>query len=659
MTGTRALRFAIALAALAPATATAQTPTVDYRPQFSVERLTPPPGPGTFVQVEDGDVVPHKGYTFAVVTSLATRPLVIRHAIDGGVMSEPVSLRVGADILAAYGFRNRYQFGLAIPVVVFQDGDRLQRLDLPDENADEPLAATTLGDIRVSGKVRLVEPRHGYGLAAATDVIVTLPTGDDSQFTGEAGPVFEGRLVGSYRHRRFAAAVNAGARIRASEVQFLAPTLRLGNELAWGVAASAPVPLAPRWMALVEAAGASPLDGGPESTEARVGARYRAAPAWTVGATAGVGIADADAIGAPGFRAVLDVRFEPAPRVDSDQDGVADLLDRCPTEREDLDGHQDKDGCVDPDDDGDRIPDEKDECADQAEDWDKFHDSDGCPDPDNDEDGFLDKADKCPRDAEDEDGFADDDGCPDGDNDGDGVPDATDGCRDVAEDDDDFQDEDGCPEFDNDQDGVADLLDQCGSEVEDKDGWRDDDGCTDLDDDRDGVPDSVDQCPDQPETITGVKDTEADGCPDGTPMARPAPDGTIKLTPAAAKALTWKKGTFELSADAKVVVRAIARAAHRAGWDEARTAEGAAADALTVTVFGDAAEWNDQAVGRSEAVVTALAAEGVRARVAAAASGKGFEIRATPEALTAGPQVPVKQAPAQPAPPPAQPSPKP
>jgi OOP family OmpA-OmpF porin len=98
---------------------------------------------------------------------------------------------------------------------------------------------------------------------------------------------------------------------------------------------------------------------------------------------------------------------------DSDGDGIPDRLDRCPTERETVNGVADDDGCPEPDPDSDGILGDADQCPDQAEDFDGFEDSDGCPDPDNDRDGIEDRSDLCPGEPETLNGFEDDDGCPD------------------------------------------------------------------------------------------------------------------------------------------------------------------------------------------------------------------------------------------------------
>lgn len=116
------------------------------------------------------------------------------------------------------------------------------------------------------------------------------------------------------------------------------------------------------------------------------------------------------------------------------------------------------------DDDGDGIKNNKDACPSEPEDHDGFEDRDGCPDKDNDEDGVPDRRDKCPNSPEDFDGFKDEDGCPDrspkpvvSDTDGDGVPDTKDRCPNKPG----SRSQNGCPLADQDRDGVPDNLDRC------------------------------------------------------------------------------------------------------------------------------------------------------------------------------------------------------
>lgn len=173
---------------------------------------------------------------------------------------------------------------------------------------------------------------------------------------------------------------------------------------------------------------------------------------------------------------------------DPDQDGLAGAEDRCADEAEDVDDHEDTDGCPDPDDDDDRILDANDECAGEAEDEDGFEDENGCPDPDNDGDQVVDTGDRCATEQEDRDSF---------------------------------QDEDGCPDPDNDADQVLDAADRCAAEAEDRDSFQDDDGCPDADNDGDGKTDADDSCPNEPQTGTAT-----DGCPQ---RLRVDPAGAVRL----------------------------------------------------------------------------------------------------------------------------------
>ena len=107
-------------------------------------------------------------------------------------------------------------------------------------------------------------------------------------------------------------------------------------------------------------------------------------------------------------------------RKDRDRDGIPDLTDACPSQKETVNGYQDADGCPDTvptptDSDGDGIPNTSDACPTQAENLNGYQDTDGCPDtvPDTDGDGIDDLRDACPTEPETLNGYEDTDGCPD------------------------------------------------------------------------------------------------------------------------------------------------------------------------------------------------------------------------------------------------------
>ena len=106
----------------------------------------------------------------------------------------------------------------------------------------------------------------------------------------------------------------------------------------------------------------------------------------------------------------------PPPPADSDNDGVIDENDKCPT----VAGLAKYGGCPIPDTDKDGVNDEQDKCPTVA----GLAKYGGCPIPDTDKDGINDEQDKCPTVA----GLTRYNGCPIPDTDKDGVNDEVDAC---------------------------------------------------------------------------------------------------------------------------------------------------------------------------------------------------------------------------------------
>lgn len=120
----------------------------------------------------------------------------------------------------------------------------------------------------------------------------------------------------------------------------------------------------------------------------------------------------------------------PPPVADSDNDGILDTADACPT----VYGLAKYRGCPVPDTDKDGINDEEDRCPQQP----GVAKYNGCPVPDSDKDGINDEDDRCPQQA----GVARYQGCPVPDTDGDGINDEEDRCPNVAG----VAANNGCPE---------------------------------------------------------------------------------------------------------------------------------------------------------------------------------------------------------------------
>ncbi len=433
------------------------------------------------------------------------------------------------DFHAGIGLLDRFDVGLAFPVVLSQGG-----IAPGDGEGDLPSMAT--GDLRIVGRVQVLDPEKApVGMAFVLPVM--LPTGDESAYAGEEGLVFHPQVAVGRGVGPVDGWIDVGYRQRPKAVldyDFSASPLILDSELTIGLVASvSPLPLltvgteVEARLGLGESSASLPV-------EARVVGKFRVLPGLEAYTAFGMGLSSG--YGTPAFRGVAGVSWRlaaglpaakkpkaeepeepvaPVVPLDRDKDGIPDEQDRCPTLPEMFNDLEDDDGCPEPDGDYDGIADALDQCPIEPEDLDGFQDADGCPEVDNDEDGLLDGVDHCPNEAEDLDQYQDSDGCPDPDNDGDGIPDRQDKCPDQPEVKNGFLDDDGCPEADRDADGVLDDDDRCPDQPESRNGYRDDDGCPEVDQDGDGRPDAVDRCPKQAETLNGFEDD--DGCPDERP----------------------------------------------------------------------------------------------------------------------------------------------
>jgi outer membrane protein OmpA-like peptidoglycan-associated protein len=456
---------------------------------FPAERLRPSLDRNGIIDVEWGSVPDHLGLNVGAWVWYTHNPLVLyAENPDGSIerVQTLVGSRVAGSGLFSIGLFKRVQLGFELPFVLFQYR--------PDPDPAKPgaalvgdqLQAVGLGDLRVSPKIALWRvDGDDAPLDIAFIPTVTLPSASllndiilgagDTRYMGESFFTLAPEVAVSRQIGQLRLAGNLGYRIRppttavyidvGSEAFYRAGVAYRFNELL-------AVPLELGTSLGGQATSFNPFAGinrNPLEWMAQV--KYDVLPILQVHAGGGVGILAG--YGTPDFRVFAGAQFVP-PR-----DEVPPKPTHCDAGPEDIDGFEDDDHCID---------------------------------PDNDNDGILDTADACPREPEDKDGSNDDDGCPDPDNDGDGILDTADKCPDDAEDPDGYEDSDGCPEPDNDNDDILDTNDKCPLIPEDRDGFQDEDGCPDPDNDGDGLLDANDKCPNEPETINGNEDE--DGCPD-------------------------------------------------------------------------------------------------------------------------------------------------
>ena len=456
---------------------------------FNLQTFKPSPLRGAFLTVDGGWVDDHLGFGVGGLFDYQLRPIIFE-GLNGSVPL--VEHHLTLDILASLSIYKIFEFGIAIPVVLYQDG-----ADVNDAAGNtieaKPRGTAGLSDLRLHLKLDLLNGVFGedfknVGFSFLTTL--TFPAGNAIQsntFMGDSNFGVHSKFAVEGRFWRMRLAVNLGYQWTPGK-QFYQAEVG-SHRFTYGLAAD--IKIIEDLKALVEMFGQTAFSTDPSSSpfEMYAALKYQVYEGvWlTFGAGAGIrmGSGATDyALGTPIFRALTGVMWQPLveeqPKVvDTDGDGLVDEDDRCPLEAEDNDNFQDGDGCPDTDNDGDGILDDDDQCRDTAEDIDEFEDEDGCPDEDNDGDKILDDDDQCKNRPEDMDEFEDEDGCPDEDDDGDGIKDVNDRCRLEKEDIDEFEDEDGCPDPDNDKDGIKDEDDQCPNEAEIYNDVDDTDGCPD------------------------------------------------------------------------------------------------------------------------------------------------------------------------------------
>jgi len=308
----------------------------------------------------------------------ALDPVVV--VADAEQTGAPVEHLLAADLVASVNVFEGLEFGFGLPVTLWSAED----LD-PGQSAGAPVApGTALGDITVRVGYRLRLAEH-TALALHVPVLLPATAPDDPlglglgvrptlalmQRIGMVELLFN--LSYLVRERQDALDFSGGDELGA---RFGA---RFALDDAWrsGILLDLGLGTAVRDFF---AASSTPAEG-------RVGFERWFTKDLSLTVFAGTGLSTG--VGAPDFRAGAALGFgvnppyrpRPHPRSgDADGDGIPDERDACPEDPEDPDGHEDGDGCPDPDNDGDGILDADDSCPNAPETVNDISDDDGCPD---------------------------------------------------------------------------------------------------------------------------------------------------------------------------------------------------------------------------------------------------------------------------------------
>ena len=203
---------------------------------LSSQILWSTPGPSDFPFVQSASVLSDKELSFSVVADHYRKPLALE--IDDTVYWS-VKRVTAMDFSWAIGLFDRFQLGMVLPVHVEQAGVGAAPLHLSDNSSEvkNGISTATVNDLRLHARTVLYHqyPNTGIGGAGiALDVGLSVPIGDEDNFSGENGIVFAPTLLMDFRRSWLSAGINVGVRLRSGEKAGLANS-DVGNQLANGL----------------------------------------------------------------------------------------------------------------------------------------------------------------------------------------------------------------------------------------------------------------------------------------------------------------------------------------------------------------------------------------------------------------------------------------
>ena len=328
--------FALALTTSLLVAASARAQTAAAPPGFDLERLTlNPSGLGTLV-VGSGELLLAGSYRVSAALGFEDAPLVL---LQGGRTSAIVGSRLTLDVFGEYALTDRIEVGAYIPVVPYQGTGSLSGLGY------RAPASAALETPEIHVRAGLLSSDDGQPLDLAAQLGVGLPLGATSAFAGNPGFSLLPSILAGRRFGDLQGAAQLGADLQPA-VQL--GDQKIGSDLALGLGVST---IGAGLRGEFDALGTLSFTGLPPGVELLAGARYPLPMGFEAFGLAGPGFGALPGI--PAFRALLGVAFSGLPartvraettaerprvaeptqdlsQVDSDGDGVPDIIDNCP-----------------------------------------------------------------------------------------------------------------------------------------------------------------------------------------------------------------------------------------------------------------------------------------------------------------------------------------
>lgn len=328
-----------------------------------------------FIGLQGSTTPGHKRWNLGLWTNYTWKPL--RVELENGSTEIIIDDRIEADLFFQIGVFGRVAFALEAPFVLYQtgDGELLQ-------DGQGSLTGAAVEDPRISTKIRMLgkktDPNQdradGPGLALLFRL--PIPVGTDDMFASENQFTFDLETLVDFHILGTGGGMMLGWRFRGEGRNIGAERFR--QEMLYGAGFKLGVPSLKHFYGLIEIRGSTAFEGkGSNTLEGEIGPRL---DFGDVSLWAALGTGFIRGIGSPTFRALLGFSWSPKSD-DLDGDGIPDSRDECPRLPEDLDGFEDEDGCLDPDNDNDFVPDVDDRCPNEEALEGQDLDEDGCTDP--------------------------------------------------------------------------------------------------------------------------------------------------------------------------------------------------------------------------------------------------------------------------------------
>lgn len=297
-------------------------------PELNSQLLRPSIDGQTTLWADDATFFPELRPSARLLLSYANNPLVFE--TSDGEVTEVVSDLTQADLLLGVG-RGRVHLGLGIPVVLNSEGTEV--------------TGSGFGDLTAALRVGLLDPTaDAVGLALQGRLL--LATSSMGAGLASAGTGYELGAVVDYRMDRTTLLANLGTR---GQPEAILDNVVLDDQLYARLGITQALDEAATYGVGAEAGAHANYSASFSNTAAvpveLLGTGWIRFGDFVLRGGAGGGLTRG--IGAPAYRMLLGIGYEPALDGDRDRDGIKDSVDRCPDQAEDVDGYKDTDGCPD------------------------------------------------------------------------------------------------------------------------------------------------------------------------------------------------------------------------------------------------------------------------------------------------------------------------